>query len=87
MCLSVFAWTVGIVLAYFYVVYKLNGERWFSVHPLIRVSNQLVAAPMSSDVVVQCYVESAPIAMNQWMRDETGKQEKRDRFPEGADGV
>lgn len=42
-------------------------------HPLIRVSNQLVAAPLSSDVVVQCYVEASPSAMNQWMRDETGE--------------
>ncbi|KAF5308925.1 hypothetical protein FQR65_LT00007 [Abscondita terminalis] len=43
-------------------------------HPLIRVSNQLVAAPMSSDVVVQCYVEASPRAMNHWMRDETGEK-------------
>ncbi|KAF2885578.1 hypothetical protein ILUMI_20601, partial [Ignelater luminosus] len=43
-------------------------------HPLIRVSNQLVAAPMSSDVVIQCYVEASPRAMNHWMRDETGEK-------------
>lgn len=40
-----------------------------SVHPLIRVSNQLVAAPITSDVHVQCYVEASPKAMNHWMRD------------------
>uniref|UniRef100_A0A6P7F116 Lachesin-like isoform X2 n=1 Tax=Diabrotica virgifera virgifera TaxID=50390 RepID=A0A6P7F116_DIAVI len=39
------------------------------VHPLIRVSNQLVAAPITSDVHVQCYVEASPKAMNHWMRD------------------
>ncbi|XP_028129278.1 lachesin-like [Diabrotica virgifera virgifera] len=38
-------------------------------HPLIRVSNQLVAAPITSDVHVQCYVEASPKAMNHWMRD------------------
>ncbi|CAG9862810.1 unnamed protein product [Phyllotreta striolata] len=38
-------------------------------HPLIRVSNQLVAAPVASDVHVQCYVEASPKAMNHWMRD------------------
>ncbi|CAH0562372.1 unnamed protein product [Brassicogethes aeneus] len=37
--------------------------------PLIRVSNQLVAAPIDSDVLVQCYVEASPKAMNHWMRD------------------
>ncbi|KAJ8914087.1 hypothetical protein NQ315_014283, partial [Exocentrus adspersus] len=41
-------------------------------HPLIRVSNQLVAAPIASDVHVQCYVEASPKAMNHWMRN-TGK--------------
>ncbi|KAJ8953224.1 hypothetical protein NQ318_015802 [Aromia moschata] len=40
-----------------------------NVHPLTRVSNQLVAAPITSDVHVQCYVEASPKAMNHWMRD------------------
>ncbi|XP_017772641.1 PREDICTED: lachesin-like [Nicrophorus vespilloides] len=42
-------------------------------HPLIRVSNQLVAAPAASDVLVQCYVEASPRAMNHWTRD-TGEK-------------
>nr|CAD7256173.1 unnamed protein product [Timema shepardi] len=39
------------------------------VHPLIKVSNQLVAAPVGSDVLIQCYVEASPRAMNSWYRD------------------
>nr|CAD7201727.1 unnamed protein product [Timema douglasi] len=38
-------------------------------HPLIKVSNQLVAAPVGSDVLIQCYVEASPRAMNSWYRD------------------
>jgi hypothetical protein len=44
------------------------------VHPMIKVSNQLVAAPAGSDVTVQCYVEASPKAMNSWHR-ETGEQQ------------
>lgn len=39
------------------------------VKPLIKVTNQLVAAPVDSDVVLQCYVESSPKAMNTWYRN------------------
>ncbi|XP_044256647.1 lachesin-like isoform X2 [Tribolium madens] len=42
-------------------------------HPLIRVSNQLVAAPIARDVLIQCYVEASPKAMNHWMRN-TGEK-------------
>nr|CAD7399244.1 unnamed protein product [Timema poppensis] len=46
-------------------------ECWWArlVHPLIKVSNQLVAAPVGSDVLIQCYVEASPRAMNSWYRD------------------
>ncbi|EFN86283.1 Lachesin, partial [Harpegnathos saltator] len=37
--------------------------------PLIKVTNQLVAAPVNSDVVLQCYVEASPHAMNTWYKD------------------
>jgi len=37
------------------------------------VTNQLVAAPINSDVVLQCYVEASPHAMNTWYRD-TGER-------------
>lgn len=44
---------------------------------MIRVSNQLVAAPISSDVIVECYVEASPRAMNHWMRDTGNHQSQR----------
>ena len=52
-----------------------ESKHWFdwfddvAVEPLIKVSNQLVAAPAHSDVVIQCYVEAAPKAMNNWWRE------------------
>ncbi|PSN54752.1 hypothetical protein C0J52_20212 [Blattella germanica] len=50
-------------------------------HPLIKVSNQLVAAPVASNVDIGCDVEASPKAMNSWFRDtgekllESGKYE------------
>ncbi|XP_018565621.1 lachesin-like [Anoplophora glabripennis] len=49
-------------------------------HPLIRVSNQLVAAPIASDVHVQCYVEASPKAMNHWMRNTGEKLIPSDKY-------
>lgn len=37
-----------------------------SVPPVIKVTNQLVAAPVESDVVLQCQVEASPQALNTW---------------------
>ncbi|KAF7408753.1 hypothetical protein HZH66_003290 [Vespula vulgaris] len=37
--------------------------------PLIKVTNQLVAAPTNSNVILQCYVESSPRASNTWYKD------------------
>ncbi|KAL1124062.1 hypothetical protein AAG570_001832 [Ranatra chinensis] len=42
-------------------------------HPAVKVSNQLVAAPMGSDVLIQCYVETSPKAMHSWYKD-TGEK-------------
>jgi hypothetical protein len=39
---------------------------------LIKVTNQLVAAPVGSNVDIGCDVEASPRAMNSWYRD-TGK--------------
>lgn len=50
------------------------------VEPLIKVSNQLVAAPAYSDVVIQCYVEASPKAMNTWWR-ESGKRIRQQPTP------
>nr|CAH7751255.1 unnamed protein product [Callosobruchus chinensis] len=41
-------------------------------HPLIQVRNQLVGAPVNTDVTLQCHVEASPKAINYWTR-ESGK--------------
>lgn len=38
-------------------------------HPMVKVPNQLVAAPLGSDVFIQCYVESSPKAMHSWTKE------------------
>ncbi|XP_043603600.1 lachesin-like [Bombus pyrosoma] len=41
--------------------------------PVIKVTNQLVAAPVESDVVLQCQVEASPQALNTWHQN-TGEK-------------
>ncbi|KAL4702993.1 hypothetical protein ACJJTC_008771 [Scirpophaga incertulas] len=38
-------------------------------HPVIQVPNQLVGAPIGTDVTLECYVESSPKSINYWVRD------------------
>lgn len=40
-----------------------------SVHPVIQVPNQLVGAPLGTDVVLECHVEASPKSINYWVRD------------------
>lgn len=40
-----------------------------SVHPVIHVPNQLVGAPLGTDVTLECYVEAFPKSINYWVRD------------------
>lgn len=44
-----------------------------SVHPVIRVPNQLVGAPLGTDVKLECYVEAFPKSISYWVRG-TGKK-------------
>ncbi|KAF6214776.1 hypothetical protein GE061_009519 [Apolygus lucorum] len=37
--------------------------------PVIQVPNQLVGAPLGTDVNLECYVEASPKAIIYWMRD------------------
>jgi neurotrimin len=50
----------------------LNVLSSFTVHPLIQVPNQLVGAPLNTDVTLVCNVEASPKAINYWQR-ENGK--------------
>ncbi|XP_014356282.2 lachesin [Papilio machaon] len=38
-------------------------------HPVIQVPNQLVGAPLGTDVTLECYVESSPKSIVYWVRD------------------
>ncbi|XP_063827490.1 lachesin-like [Ostrinia nubilalis] len=38
--------------------------------PQVKVTNQLVGAPLGSDVELQCYIEASPKAMNSWYRED-----------------
>lgn len=43
-----------------------------TVHPVIQVPNQLVGAPLGTDVQIECHVEASPKSINYWIKD-TGK--------------
>ncbi|XP_050303798.1 lachesin-like [Anthonomus grandis grandis] len=38
-------------------------------HPVIHVPNQLVGAPLGTDVTLECFVEAFPKSINYWVRD------------------
>ncbi|KAL2745656.1 lachesin-like isoform X1 [Vespula maculifrons] len=37
--------------------------------PAIHVPNQLVGAPLGTDVVLECYVEASPMSINYWIKE------------------
>ncbi|XP_046836037.1 lachesin-like isoform X1 [Vespa crabro] len=61
---------------------RVSKRYTVSVHfkPVIRIPNQLVGAPVDSDVVLQCYVEASPQAMNTWYRDSGEKLPTNDKY-------
>ncbi|CAG9581300.1 unnamed protein product [Danaus chrysippus] len=38
-------------------------------HPEIQIPNQIVGAPLGTDVTLECYVESSPRSINYWIKD------------------
>ncbi|KOB70737.1 Lachesin, partial [Operophtera brumata] len=44
--------------------------------PQVKVTNQLVGAPLGSDVELQCYIEASPKAMNSWYREDAPVSDK-----------
>ncbi|CAO1382178.1 unnamed protein product, partial [Diamesa tonsa] len=38
-------------------------------HPVIHVPNQLVGAPLGTDVQIECHVEASPKSINYWIKD------------------
>ena len=49
-----------------YIIPKNPGL--LAVRPLIEVPNQLVGAPMGTDVTLSCKVEASPKPINYWTR-------------------
>ncbi|XP_076680806.1 lachesin [Andrena cerasifolii] len=45
---------------------------FINVHfsPVIHVPNQLVGAPLGTDVVLECFVEASPKTINYWLKDD-----------------
>jgi len=43
----------------------------FAVPPVIAVPNQLLGAPIGTDVTLECHVESYPKSINYWVRNRT----------------
>ncbi|KAG5308270.1 LACH protein, partial [Acromyrmex insinuator] len=48
---------------------------YINVHfpPVIQVPNQLVGAPLGTDVVLECFVEASPMSINYWVKDPKGE--------------
>ncbi|KAJ2937767.1 hypothetical protein O0L34_g17897 [Tuta absoluta] len=51
--------------------------------PQVKVSNQLVGAPLGSELQLQCYIEAAPKAMNSWYRED-GKSLVSDKLMDNS---
>lgn len=49
--------------------YKSYLEFCFTVSPVIHVPNQLVGAPLGTDVGLECFVEASPKSINYWVKD------------------
>ncbi|XP_012219319.1 lachesin-like [Linepithema humile] len=47
---------------------------YINVHfpPMIHVPNQLVGAPLGTDVDLECFVEASPMSINYWVKDPKG---------------
>lgn len=41
----------------------------FLVAPVIKVPNQLLGAPLNTDVMLECYVEAFPNTINYWVKN------------------
>ena len=54
---NIFTWEITCYIYYF-----------LSVHPLVKVPDQIVATSVGSNVSMSCVVESSPKSVNMWMR-------------------
>lgn len=68
-------WTGYRVLRFLRAGWKCNRIFLFrfTVPPMIHVPNQLVGAPLGTDVDLECFVEASPMSINYWVKDPKGK--------------
>lgn len=66
MCVCVNVYCVCVCCVHEIINYNMFP---YAVHPVIQVPNQLVGAPLGTDVTLECYVESSPKSINYWVRD------------------
>ncbi|KAK0173998.1 hypothetical protein PV328_007120 [Microctonus aethiopoides] len=52
-----------------YLCIASNGVPPAIIPPVIHVPNQLVGAPLGTDVSLECFVEASPKSINYWMKD------------------
>lgn len=52
----------------------------FTVPPVIHVPNQLVGAPLGTDVILECFVEASPMSINYWVKDPKGEMTHEMKF-------
>uniref|UniRef100_A0A182RVN5 Ig-like domain-containing protein n=1 Tax=Anopheles funestus TaxID=62324 RepID=A0A182RVN5_ANOFN len=45
------------------------SKRISLIHPVIQVPNQLVGAPLGTDVTIECQIEASPKSINYWIKD------------------
>ena len=46
----------------------------FSVRPKVWVYNQLVGAPLGTDVTIECVIEAFPKSITYWQKNLDGKE-------------
>lgn len=51
------------------MLYTMRLNFGITVAPVIHVPNQLVGAPLGTDVALECFVEASPKSINYWVTE------------------
>lgn len=54
---------------YFQKVWSVHVFIFLTVAPTVKVPNQLLGAPLGTDVKLKCYVEAYPNTINYWIKN------------------
>ncbi|KOX76062.1 Lachesin [Melipona quadrifasciata] len=55
---------------------KCADRKHFLVAPVVKAPNQLLGAPLSTDVQLECYVEAFPNTINYWVKNRRGSEDE-----------